>query len=33
VTSELYSDAAARAFYARWRDLMNTTAWHERKSS
>ena len=29
VTSELYSDAAARSFYARWRDLMNTPAWHE----
>jgi 3-phenylpropionate/trans-cinnamate dioxygenase subunit alpha len=33
ITSELYSDAAARAFYARWRELMNTPAWHERKSS
>jgi 3-phenylpropionate/trans-cinnamate dioxygenase alpha subunit len=30
-TSELYSDAAARSFYARWRELMNTSAWHERK--
>lgn len=29
VTSELYSDAAGRSFYARWRDLMNTPAWHE----
>lgn len=28
-TSELYSDAAGRGFYARWRDLMNTPAWHE----
>ncbi|MDX3615571.1 aromatic ring-hydroxylating dioxygenase subunit alpha [Streptomyces europaeiscabiei] len=28
-TSELYSDAAGRAFYARWRELMNTPAWHE----
>ncbi len=28
-TSELYSDAAGRAFYARWRTLMNTPAWHE----
>ncbi|MBE2997525.1 aromatic ring-hydroxylating dioxygenase subunit alpha [Nocardiopsis sp. HNM0947] len=26
---ELYSDNAARGFYARWRDLMNTPAWHE----
>jgi 3-phenylpropionate/trans-cinnamate dioxygenase subunit alpha len=31
-TSELYSDAAGRAFYARWRDLMNTPAWHEENS-
>jgi 3-phenylpropionate/trans-cinnamate dioxygenase subunit alpha len=31
-TSELYSDAAGRAFYARWRDLMNTPAWHEDNS-
>jgi 3-phenylpropionate/trans-cinnamate dioxygenase subunit alpha len=30
ITSELYSDAAARSFYARWRELMNTPAWHER---
>jgi 3-phenylpropionate/trans-cinnamate dioxygenase subunit alpha len=29
----LYSDAAARYFYARWRHLMNTPAWHERKTS
>nr|WP_148306839.1 aromatic ring-hydroxylating dioxygenase subunit alpha [Nocardia nova] len=29
-TSELYSDAAGRAFYARWRELMNTPAWHEK---
>ncbi len=28
-TSELYSDAAGRSFYARWRDLMTTPAWHE----
>ena len=28
-TSELYSDAAGRGFYARWRTLMNTPAWHE----
>lgn len=28
-TSELYSDAAGRAFYGRWRDLMGTPAWHE----
>jgi 3-phenylpropionate/trans-cinnamate dioxygenase subunit alpha len=28
-TSELYSDAAGRAFYGQWRDLMNTPAWHE----
>ena len=33
ITSELYSDAAARYFYARWRHLMNTPAWHERKTS
>jgi 3-phenylpropionate/trans-cinnamate dioxygenase alpha subunit len=33
ITSELYSDAAARAFYARWCDLMTTPAWHERKPS
>ena len=24
MTSELYSDAAGRSFYARWRELMNT---------
>jgi 3-phenylpropionate/trans-cinnamate dioxygenase alpha subunit len=30
-TSELYSDAAGRSFYARWRNLMNTPAWHEEK--
>ncbi|MFF3984566.1 SRPBCC family protein [Streptomyces sp. NPDC001797] len=29
LTSELYSDAAGRAFYGRWRELMNTPAWHE----
>ena len=28
-TSELYSDAAGRRFYARWAELMNTPAWHE----
>lgn len=28
-TSELYSDAAGRAFYGHWADLMNTPAWHE----
>ncbi|WP_285493975.1 aromatic ring-hydroxylating dioxygenase subunit alpha [Actinomadura sp. NBRC 104425] len=28
-TSELYSDAAGRSFYSRWRELMNTPAWHE----
>jgi 3-phenylpropionate/trans-cinnamate dioxygenase alpha subunit len=28
-TSELYSDAAGRAFYRRWRALMSTPAWHE----
>ncbi len=28
-TSELYSDAAGRSFYAHWRTLMNTPAWHE----
>jgi 3-phenylpropionate/trans-cinnamate dioxygenase subunit alpha len=33
MTSELYSDAAARSFYARWRDVMNTPAWHERKAA
>lgn len=26
---ELYSDNAALGFYGRWRDLMNTPAWHE----
>lgn len=31
-TSELYSDAAGRAFYARWRELMNTPAWHEEQT-
>ena len=30
ITSELYSDSAGRAFYNRWRELMNTPAWHER---
>jgi 3-phenylpropionate/trans-cinnamate dioxygenase alpha subunit len=30
-TSELYSDAAGRSFYARWQSLMNTPAWHEEK--
>ncbi|MCG5220914.1 aromatic ring-hydroxylating dioxygenase subunit alpha [Streptosporangium sp. KLBMP 9127] len=29
MTSELYSDAAGRAFYARWKELMTTPAWHE----
>ena len=29
LTSELYSDAAGRAFYARWRELMTSPAWHE----
>ena len=29
-TGRLYSDGAARGFYARWRDLMNTPAWHEK---
>jgi 3-phenylpropionate/trans-cinnamate dioxygenase alpha subunit len=33
ITSELYSDAAARAFYGRWRELMNTRAWHERNDN
>jgi len=28
-TSELYSDAAGRSFYSKWRDLMTTPAWHE----
>ena len=28
-TSELYSDAAGRSFYQRWKTLMNTPAWHE----
>ncbi|WP_151640397.1 aromatic ring-hydroxylating dioxygenase subunit alpha [Corynebacterium sp. 11A] len=28
-TSELYSDAAGRGFYRRWKELMNTPAWHE----
>ncbi|MEV7085533.1 aromatic ring-hydroxylating dioxygenase subunit alpha [Streptomyces sp. NPDC093085] len=31
-TSELYSDAAGRAFYGHWRELMNTPAWHEEQS-
>ena len=31
-TSELYSDAAGRSFYACWRDLMNTPAWHEQEA-
>ncbi|MEU4650124.1 aromatic ring-hydroxylating dioxygenase subunit alpha [Nocardia fluminea] len=31
LTSELYSDAAGRSFYGRWRDLMNTPAWHEKE--
>jgi len=31
MTSELYSDAAGRSFYARWRTLMNAPAWHEEK--
>lgn len=30
-TSELYSDAAGRGLYRRWRELMNTPAWHEKK--
>ncbi|MEU3653786.1 aromatic ring-hydroxylating dioxygenase subunit alpha [Streptomyces sp. NPDC032161] len=29
-TGHLYSDGAARGFYTRWRDLMNTPAWHEK---
>lgn len=29
-TSELYSDAAGRALYRRWRELMSTPAWHEK---
>ncbi|WP_244977401.1 aromatic ring-hydroxylating dioxygenase subunit alpha [Corynebacterium lizhenjunii] len=28
-TSELYSDEAGRNLYRRWRELMNTPAWHE----
>ena len=28
-TSELYSDAAGRSFYARWAELMDSPAWHE----
>jgi len=28
-TSDLYSDAAGRRFYARWAELMNEPAWHE----
>lgn len=32
-TSELYSDAAGRRFYARWAELMNTPAWHEKEST
>lgn len=29
-TSELYSDTAGRNLYRRWRELMNTPAWHEK---
>jgi 3-phenylpropionate/trans-cinnamate dioxygenase subunit alpha len=32
-TSELYSDAAGRAFYRRWQTLMNTPAWHEKEQA
>lgn len=32
ITSELYSDAAGRGFYRRWRELMNTPAWHEKQN-
>lgn len=32
LTSELYSDAAGRSFYARWQELMSTPAWHEEQS-
>lgn len=28
-TSGLYSDAAGRGVYRRWRELMSTPAWHE----
>ena len=31
-TSELYSDAAGRALYRRWRTLMSTPAWHENRA-
>lgn len=31
LTSELYSDTAGRNLYRRWRELMNTPAWHEKK--
>lgn len=30
-TSGLYSDAAGRGVYRRWRELMSTPAWHETK--
>lgn len=29
-TSDLYSDAAGRAVYRRWAELMSTPAWHEK---
>jgi 3-phenylpropionate/trans-cinnamate dioxygenase alpha subunit len=32
-TGRLYTDGAARGMYARWRDLMNTPAWHETPES
>lgn len=31
-TSELYSDSAGRKFYARWAELMNSPAWHEKEA-
>ncbi|GAA1471002.1 3-phenylpropionate/cinnamic acid dioxygenase subunit alpha [Corynebacterium felinum] len=33
MTSGLYSDAAGRAVYRRWRELMGTPAWHELRES
>jgi 3-phenylpropionate/trans-cinnamate dioxygenase alpha subunit len=32
-TSELYSDAAGRAFYRHWARLMNEPAWHEKATT
>ncbi|WP_250505395.1 aromatic ring-hydroxylating dioxygenase subunit alpha [Bowdeniella massiliensis] len=32
-TSELFSDAAGRSFYRKWRELMSTPAWHEKEGN